>query len=72
MLATSSTYPSGPNVVSPIKTLFQNTLLSSKYCIKKVLGCFLGGGGQSEKLKKEGESMVQGQVFLRGGGNFPI
>ena len=27
-----------------------------------------GGGGDSEKLKKGGGSMVQGQVFLKGGG----
>ena len=27
----------------------------------------LGGGGGSEKLTKAGESMVKGQVFLKGG-----
>ena len=31
------------------------------------------GGGDSEKLTKDGGHMVQGQVFLKGGaGTFPI
>ena len=32
-----------------------------------------GGGGGSEKFKKGGKRMVQGQVFLKGGADsFPI
>ena len=31
------------------------------------------GGGESEKLRKGGGSMLQGRVFLKGGaGTFPI